>query len=108
MDSVSVPYNESYTLPSCGFTLTGHSFSGWQDKNGGNIYDVGASVVVTSDLEFAAIWVADPAISFDPGASDYTGSMDTVTVPYKGSFTVPTWLYLRRLHLLQMGRRKRP
>ncbi|MCD7819932.1 MAG: InlB B-repeat-containing protein [Lachnospiraceae bacterium] len=52
--------NPTFTLASNGYTRTGYSFSKWaQNSTSGAQYAAGASVTLSADATFYAIWTAD-------------------------------------------------
>ncbi|MBT1162559.1 InlB B-repeat-containing protein [Bifidobacterium sp. SO1] len=93
--SITTTYGKTITLPDNGYTLTGHTFTGWKDMTG-NIHKPGEQVTVTGSLTFTAIWEANQyKVSFDPGVKDTTGSMTPITGTYGGKLMIPSNAFQR-------------
>ena len=87
MQSVSVGYYDSYTLPECGFTPpAGKAFDRW---NGGSSYGYkhpGTSVTILQDATFAAEW-RNALVYFN--ANGGTGTMGNISTGGDTSITLP-------------------
>lgn len=55
MDTASVTYGDSYTLPECGFARDGNKFVGWATKADGEVI-TDETVKVTGDVTLFAVW----------------------------------------------------
>ena len=55
MDTASVTYGDSYTLPECGFARDGNKFVGWATKADGEVI-TDETIKVTGDVTLYAVW----------------------------------------------------
>lgn len=76
----------SFTLAENGFGKNEHVFCGWtMGSPAGTRYSSGASVTLSSNTTFYAEWYHS-VIPYD-----YTGGIQTYTVPYNGTYQLEVW-----------------
>ncbi len=95
--SLTVNAGDEITLPECTTEKEGNTFDGW--KLGETTYEAGATVVVTEDMQFAAVWKANKYTLTFMNGNDVVRSTDvefgaTITVPAdptKTGYTFAGW-----------------
>lgn len=79
--------NPSFTLANNGYTKTENKFSKWaQGSASGTQYAAGASVTLSANTTFYAVWTSVPTKSFS-----YTGGMQSYTAPVAGTYKLEVW-----------------
>ena len=96
MNSITVPRNQTSTLPTCTFTRENYDFAGWATSSGGQVrYQDGGNIRPnTSAVNLYAVWtLANATINFD--AAGGTGTMESISVPFGQETTLPACIFTR-------------
>ena len=97
MGDVTLKYDESVKLPTCGFSRTGYTFNGW--SFGGNNFADGAYVDNLSDTDgdevvLTATWLANKyTVKFSSNGGE--GEMDSAELTYDSSAALPANSFTR-------------
>jgi uncharacterized repeat protein (TIGR02543 family) len=99
--SQTVTAGSSVSLRSCGFTVTGYTFSGWKANNTGSILSAGSTYTPSASVTMYAQWTVNTyTITFDPNGGSCSTASKTVTywnqigtlpTPTRAGYTFDGW-----------------
>ena len=90
----TVAFGTTITLPT--LTSDGYIFVGW--NHGGKTYTAGSTFIVTSDVEFTAVWeaiIGTPSVSIEGSHDAYTGQSIVLTANVSGSSGDMTYVWYK-------------